>query len=495
MEIPSFIIKQETSSDILFFPEDDYGYIEYKLRLDTKNTFGLKKLYSQMNWRLCEGQSLLGKKEAHYLLGVKDNGELGELTTDEINLTYDLFLQIVEKCEAKIIKKIEKNYEKGSIIYVIVSKKEHKKIKELNVAFVGPFQHGKTTTIANLVHNCLDNKNGYGRSLIFKHEHEKLTGITSSVKKEILGIKKQKIIDYTYGVKVDWEEIVNVSDRIVNLIDLPGSEKYLKTTLFGLEAYDLDAICIIVDKEKQNDSLIVELFKNYAIQLNIQYKIVFITENNFETNHDEIIISNKTKNGLDSLKNFLCEIVDNVNYTVEKSPMLFSVIEKYVIQDSGIVFSGIVKYGTLEFEQNVFLTNGKDYIDAKITSIHKKQIDSQTLYQKETGAIMLDIGMKPDIDITKYAVITDKKYEMLDEVLFQLTWSSITEENYKLISQRALLFVDNNIIQVLPEIIQDNEKIKLLLKFEYPSIIPVLAFKKNVTCFLKNAHGVFIGII
>lgn len=499
MEIPSFLIKHETESYITFLPEDDDGYIEYKLRLDTKGKFALEKLYSQMNWRLSEGQSLLGKKEAHYLLGVKDNGELGGLTIDEINQTYDIFLPIVHKCEADIIAKIERTYEKGSLVYAIVSKKERRKIKEVNVAFVGPSQHGKTTTISNLVHSCPDDGNGYTRSLIFKHEHEKLTGHTSSVKKEILGIKKHKIVNYASGMKGEWGDIVNMSDRIVNLIDLPGHMKYLKTTLFGLEAYDLDAICIIVDKEKQNNSedlFAIELFKNYAIALGIQYTIVWITEHKIDSVSNEINISNKIKGGLSQLENFLCEIIDNVVYTINDAPMLFSVIEKYTIQDSGIIFSGIAKYGNLELGQKVMLTNGNDYLDTTITSIHKKQIDSQTLYQKETGAIMLDIGMKPNIDISKYAVITDIRYTQLDEINFKLLWSSLKEEDYRLIAQRALLFVDNNIIQVMPEIITvENGEINLLLKFEAPDIIPVLVFKPHVVCFLKNAHGVFIGKI
>lgn len=502
MEIPSFLIKHETPHNIEFLPEDDEGYIEYKLRLDTKGKFGLEKLYSQMNWRLEEGQSLLGKKEAHYLLGVTDNGKLGELTIDEINSTFDIFLTIVNKCQADVVEKIEKTYENGSIIYAIVSKKEKRKIKELNVAFVGPHQHGKTTTIGNLVHSCPDDGNGYTRSLIFKHEHEKLTGYTSSVKKEILGIKGNRIVNYASGMKGEWGDIVNMSDRVINLIDLPGHFKYLKTTLFGLESYDLDAICIIVDKEKyieESDKVVVDLYKNYAISLGIQYKIVWINDTEPELQelvYDEITISNKSKGKLNSLEKFLSEITDNVCYTSENSPLLFSVIEKYTIQDSGIIFSGIVKYGNLEIGQNVFLTNGKDYLETTIKSIHKKQIDSQRLYQKETGALILDIGMKPEIDISKYTIITDSYYPMSNEIYFNVIWSSLQEEYYKLIAQRALLFIDNNIIQVMPEIISyENNKIKLLLKFETTNIIPVLKFKQRITCFLKNAHGIFIGTI
>jgi GTPase len=508
MEIPDFLIKQESAIDITFLPEDDDGYIEYKLRLDTKGSMGLKKLYSQMNWRLEEGQQMLGNREAHYLLGVKDNGELGGLTEEEIQITFEIFAGVVKKCDADVTHTINKTYERGSIIYAVISKKEKKKIRELNVAFVGPCQHGKTTTISNLVYGRVDNGSGYSRSLIFKHAHEKETGQTSSVKKEILGIKGNKIINYSSGMRGQWEDIVCMSDKIVNLIDLPGCSRFLRTTLFGLESYDLDAICIVVDKLKmtEEDNMIIEMYVNYAKCLNIRYTMVWVDEcsetmmisSEQERGENEIFASNKIAGGLKNLEQFLCVVTDNVKYTTENTPVLFSVIEKYFIQDSGIVFSGILKYGNLELGQTVYLTNGNDYISTTVKSIHKKQIDSQVLFQKETGAIKLNIGNVETFDTNKYVLITDKHYDLLHEVTFKVLWSSLSDScDIKLACQRALLFVDNNVIQVLPEILENDDKINLtfLLKFETLSIIPVLAHKSNVVCFLKNAHGVFIGMI
>ena len=495
MEIPNFLIRTETDSHISFIPEDDDGYIEYKLRLDTKKKFGLEKLYSQMNWRLEEGQSLLGKKEAHYLLGVKDNGELGGLTYTEINKTFDIFELIVLKCNATISQKIERTYEMGSIIYTIVSKKEQLKFEELNVCFVGPCQHGKTTTIGNLVYSCLDN-DGYTRSLIFKHEHEKLTGNTSSVKKEILGISANKIINYASCIKGEWGDIVSMSDRIINLIDLPGHLKYLKTTLFGLECYDLDAICIVVDKKKQNenDTFIIELFKNYALLLNIKYKIVLISEDELTLENDEIVISNKIKGGLNQLENFLCNLSAKENKLVDsEESLLFSIIEKYNIQDSGIIFSGIVKYGNLEIGQPVILTNGKDHCETIVTSIHKKQIDSQKLFQKETGAIMLNMNISSLININKFTIISNKIHQLISTVKFKLLWSH--DQNINLIKQQSLLFVDNNVIQICQLECVDEENKLFYLTFDIPDIIPILDYKQIVICFLKNINGVFIGSI
>jgi GTPase len=357
-----------------------------------------------------------------------------------------------------------------------------------------------------LVYGRVDNGSGYARSLVFKHAHEKETGQTSSVKKEILGIKGTKIINYSSGMRGQWEDIVCMSDKIVNLIDLPGCSRFLRTTLFGLESYDLDAICIVVDKSKmkEDDNAVIEMYVTYAKCLNIQYTMVWVNENVIEITEqkcleNEILASNKIAGGLRELEQFLCSVTDNVKYTTENTPVLFSVIEKYFIQDSGIVFSGILKYGNLELGQTVYLTNGNDYISTTVKSIHKKQIDSQVLFQKETGAIKLDIGNVETFDTNKYVLITDKHYDILHEITFKVLWSSLSDgsRDIKLTCQRALLFVDNNVIQVIPEILENEDKINvtLLLKFESPSIIPVLAHKPHVVCFLKNAHGAFIGMI
>lgn len=488
MEIPVNLIVYETETDIQFVPEDDDGYIEYKLRLDTKGKFGLEKLYSQMNWRLEEGHSLLGQKEAHYLLGVKDNGKLGGLNDEELYATFEIFKLTVNKCNADISNFLVRTYIAGSMIYAVIVKKEKRKIKEFNVAFVGPSQHGKTTTIGNLVYSRGDE---YARNLIFKHEHEKITGITSSVKKEIVGIKYNNIVNYASSIKGEWGDIVNMSDSVINLIDLPGDMRYLKTTLFGLEVYDLDLILIVIDKSKENiNQILVDLFVNYAIALNIQYKIMYISD---DLNDPTLFtISNKIKNGLNKLENLLCNLdnITNVDNNDQERPMLFSVIDRYSIQDSGIIFSGIVKYGILEVGKTVLITNGKDYVETKVKSIHKKQIDSQLLYPKETGAIVLDISSNIPIDVNKYIIITDMMHQLLTEIKFKIIWSPLCDVS--LIAQRGLLFVDNNVISVIPEICDCNTQ-TLLLKFETPNIIPILSFKTDVVCFFKNAHAILIG--
>ena len=80
-------------------PENPEGNIEYKLRLDLKQEQNIKKTASQMKWRLSEGyhqnyplefdfMNTTNKNinEAHYVIGVYDNGKLGNLNKDIINI-------------------------------------------------------------------------------------------------------------------------------------------------------------------------------------------------------------------------------------------------------------------------------------------------------------------------------------------------------------------------------------------------------------------------
>jgi GTPase len=78
-----------TDTKIKLIEENDDGNIEYKWRLDLKTETSIKKLVSQMLWRLNEGKDSTGIYEAHYVLGVYDNGEIGNLSKEDLNITVD----------------------------------------------------------------------------------------------------------------------------------------------------------------------------------------------------------------------------------------------------------------------------------------------------------------------------------------------------------------------------------------------------------------------
>ena len=77
---------------------------------------------------------------------------------------------------------------------------------------------GKSTLIGVLSSNKLDDGRGSARSLILKNKNEKETGRTSSI--TFNNIQQDK--------------------NILTLIDLAGHEKYLKTTMYGLNGLFVD---------------------------------------------------------------------------------------------------------------------------------------------------------------------------------------------------------------------------------------------------------------
>jgi GTPase len=85
----------------------------------------------------------------------------------------------------------------------------------VKIALIGNVDSGKSTLVGVLSKGGLDDGRGMARKTVFVHPHEQITGRTSSISMEFL----------------------KLSDNNVCFIDLCGHEKYLKTTLFGLNLF------------------------------------------------------------------------------------------------------------------------------------------------------------------------------------------------------------------------------------------------------------------
>ena len=95
-----------------------------------------------------------------------------------------------------------------------------------------------------------DDGKGFSRKLVLRHTHEKNSGDTSSIKYDTIGFLDKKIINYDIGLEFGMENIHNTSDRLLNLIDLPGDIKYMKTILFGISSILLKKPSVIrIDTE------------------------------------------------------------------------------------------------------------------------------------------------------------------------------------------------------------------------------------------------------
>ena len=177
--------------------EIEQGAIEYKLRLDKMSNSSLKKIESQMLWRINEGKIIYNIYKAYYVIGIHDNGQLGNINSDIIENSILVIKKICENANLKVDYIFKYKYEKDCMIAIILIKKTiNKHIPELNIFLLGNTNTNKTTLLGNLCYDSIDDNKGKSRLLILKHKHELSSGKSSSIHHEIIGINDNKIINY-----------------------------------------------------------------------------------------------------------------------------------------------------------------------------------------------------------------------------------------------------------------------------------------------------------
>jgi GTPase len=508
-------IAKELSQNKLLSPEIEDGNVEYKLRLDLKDAPKLKKMASQMLWRMNEGKSLCGKYLAIYVLGIRDNGTPGNISETILNESIKMLNSVVVKCKAEIIK-INKFVINGShLAEVHIQKRvDNGIIDEYRVCFLGSSGVGKTSTMGFLTYEQKDNGNGYSRSLVLKHTHEQNTGITSSIKQDIIGIKNNKIINYKSGVFMTWEKIVNGSDKIINLIDLPGSSKYSKTTFFGILNYrpcfnliffdinsiDEDSLFNIymsitmkipfgiifnksdlmskLDSEKETKiSNNVQIIQNYIEKYNSIMKLKEYHQNLNYSAHNipYIVMSNVSGENSEMLCKFFDDsrFVNKNIYNFKYSGTCYIINDVFHIPDTGYVVSGLLLNGKINVNNDYLIGPiNEKFHKVSIRNIHKKQVDSKTLYINETGSF--ELFMEENIEINKNLVIVDKDTD-LDQYLLskiKIKLANNEDKNKLNIGFQYTLFNNNIIEPIIIHSIEDDEIEMSFVKKTKKFIIP-----------------------
>jgi GTPase len=372
------------SEENKFYPENQDGNIEYKLRLDTKNDLGVKKLTTQMMWRLNEGYESTGIREAHYLLGVYDNGDLGKLTEEQLQNTINVFKDSIKQYNIEIQSEFIRLIE-GSYIYyaLVVQNNNLENIKEKNIIIIGDPQSGKTSLISNI---CYD---ANVRDQILKHVHEKINGITTDIKKEIIGIKNNKIINY-----VDycgWDEIAKNADYIINIYDIPVIN--FKTVINYIIGIMPEHMIIISKKEDYSDD--VKFYIEFCEFYKVSYNVI---------NSNDLLKYNKK---------IFTEIFININNIykenmINNSESIFRINDYYDIPERGYIVSGIQKNNSFSVGDICFLNTSDEVYKIKIKSIHKKNINFKNINSQESGSINFDLIDKiSKIKLSKNAYITN----------------------------------------------------------------------------------------
>ncbi|KAL4760564.1 uncharacterized protein BDW70DRAFT_137284 [Aspergillus foveolatus] len=116
---------------------------------------------------------------------------------------------------------------------------------QIRVSIAGPNTVGKSSLLGTLTSSVLDNGRGTSRLGLLKHRHEISSGVTSSVAHELIGYTPTPsadgfdVVNYASGNVAAWDDIHAASKggRLAFVSDLPGSVRYLKSTLRGLVSW------------------------------------------------------------------------------------------------------------------------------------------------------------------------------------------------------------------------------------------------------------------
>ena len=243
--------------DLLYLPDegkllpesDRTGNIEYKLRLDKKGDEKRDNMVSQMLFRLNEGRNQYGRYEANYILGVHDNGMFSDLPERILINSANILRGIAKKANSKIVSEKTYIFPGHKLMTHMVIRKDHKErnVPESNVMILGPSDVGKSSLMGRLTYGQKDDGNGFSRKLVLRHVHEKTSGNTSSPKYDTIGFAGDNIINYSIGIEFNMENIYTASDRLVNLIDIPGDiVAFSKTILYSVSSIKPDHIIICI---------------------------------------------------------------------------------------------------------------------------------------------------------------------------------------------------------------------------------------------------------
>jgi GTPase len=497
------------SAEGKLIPEPDKsGNVEYKLRLDKKDVEKRDNMVSQMLWRMNEGRNMFGRYEAHYILGIKDDGNFSNMSEKELNLTIHIFRSIAKKANAKITSEKTYVFPGNKMITHIIVRKDYQErvVPEANVLIMGPYDAGKSSLMGRLTYGQNDDGNGFSRKLVLRHVHEKTSGSTSCPKYDSIGFLGANIMNYSIGMDFNMENIYTSSDRIINLIDIPGDMKYIKTILYSVSSIRPDHIivCIPFKKVENTENLmdvndVIEMYKDeyifivsLCIAYNVQPVFVFtkcdIVKNeliNHDTYSEKIInkfnnlieslnseslkyfndcmcvqVSNITDVGYNELISILSRLKMNMNSgtSVVMKDKLFTVIDSFTIPDTGHIIHGILRYGIINVDDEVdVLCHGLKF-KKKVKTIHRKTLDVDTLSTcGESGSITFYGSIDKRID--KTAVILGPSWDK--HILSKAKVKTLFATN-KLKSQQYMLFVDNNIVTVILSQNEDSDVFELV---------------------------------
>ena len=245
-------------SQLFLSPEIEEGNIEYKRCLkDFPDIHRLEELKSQMIWRVKEGGG-----EAIYYLGINDDGTFYEWTTDEKEETIKVLKKVVLMANLKIVKIIKKEYSINNYYMEVIIREKNELFPEKRILLLGPSGVGKTTFIANIIKDKIDQPNKEARMYMLNHKHEIIQKKTSS---------------FNY-----WSYVHNKIKWV--FIEAPGDNKYLKTRNKIILSFGSTIDIALIFDFKDSDWNQKNLYLSYLNKMNIPYINIDLYSSNSYTN-------------------------------------------------------------------------------------------------------------------------------------------------------------------------------------------------------------------
>lgn len=395
----------------MLYAENDDGNIEYKRYLKiNQNDERFEELKTQLIWRVNEGNG-----EAIYYLGVNDNGSFYKLTNQEKIDTVKTMKNLVKAANLKIIK-IQKIYVENDYYLRVLIREKVKIVEERRVLLLGPSGVGKTTFLANIILDKIDNE---ARLHLFNHKHEILEKKTSS---------------YNY-TSIIYDNIKWV------FIEAPGDNKYVKIRNKIILSFGSSInIALIIDYPDKN-WINKDIYIEYLNKMNIPfYNLNLYSNENLFPNYNGLKLINKR----DLFSNLLkIKINKLITHDVE-----FMILQTFFqLENKKVILTGILKTGRIYENQKLFLHTKKTIKEVYINSIHLEGKPINKIFGPKTISICVDYNHQ----IKNYTGFLSNK--ILEKIKV-----SINDKNVKYI------YKDNQIINPkdYTNYYQTNDKIYII---------------------------------
>ena len=481
-------------------PEVEKGNIEYKLKVNAKSKARQGSLQSQMRWRIAEGEAINGIPEAIYYVGIDDNGCLGNQTITELKSSIEEIKNIADEIGAKIDSKIIKKIDSSFVAEIKVRRFiEAEQKDEIKVCFIGSSGVGKTSIFANICYNIEDN-DGIGRKSVLRYAHEKEDGITSSIINEILGINNEEVLNYTDFSDSEWENIYKNSDKIINIVDIPGDHKYYKTGFYGFLSQKPDYCVFVFSADIVYDDSFYKPYFQLVQELGLKIAVIFNKSDLNIQKHKQKILSEIKKYfkefelfdvscvnslGINEFKKWFINL--NKNIVPINIGDRFLVTDILKSSDVGQIITGVMIDGKIKIGDTYMvgpLRPDSTIISSKVISIHKKLIPSTELVKGENGSIVLSLDLKNSKGLDKQCQVLSDEYCDYFTDTIELETNDILCYNM-LVDSHYSLFLDNFVESVV------IKKISIKNREENIFNIQVKFIKKECQkCVIKSTCGI-----